>query len=117
MIADALGPEGGCAPLSIELDAETGAEVDAERWLWNYRHVKSRASSSVASASAGSAMNGSDSQSTLAASRRRPNVDARTTGGQTGRVGGMMETMRSVLVFLKWIFYWDRATSIICRGW
>ncbi|HET6585930.1 MAG TPA: hypothetical protein VFG69_20880 [Nannocystaceae bacterium] len=40
MIADALGPEGGCAPLVIELDAETGAEVDAERWLWSYRHVK-----------------------------------------------------------------------------
>jgi hypothetical protein len=40
MIADALGPDGGCAPLMIELDAETGAEVDAERWLWNYRHVK-----------------------------------------------------------------------------
>ena len=40
MIADALGPEGGCAPLLIELDPETGAEVDAERWLWSYRHVK-----------------------------------------------------------------------------
>jgi hypothetical protein len=40
MIADALGRDGGCAPLMIELDAETGAEVDAERWLWNYRHVK-----------------------------------------------------------------------------
>jgi hypothetical protein len=40
MIADALGPEGGCAPLMIELDPQTGAEVDAERWLWSYRHVK-----------------------------------------------------------------------------
>jgi hypothetical protein len=37
LVADA---HGGCAPLVLALDPQTGAEVDAERFLWGYRHVK-----------------------------------------------------------------------------
>jgi hypothetical protein len=42
MIADALPSAEGCAPLLLELDDATAAEVDAERMLHGYRHAMAR---------------------------------------------------------------------------